>query len=467
MATLEYVSKPENQNQTADAVEMPPCTACLPSDPNKHVDGPFAWLQVVAAFMTTFLCLGIYYAVGVFVQPYADEFHVGSGSAGLVLTFQSIGFFLPAPLAGNCGDRFGPHVTQLIGTLFVVVGLLLASFSSSMWGIWLTHGLIAGTGFAFQYYPTMATVTQWFVKRRSLAAGIAASGSGFGNFVFALLADRLLSNLGRRTTLRILAGAAGVCGVLPAVIIRRRLPPPRKDRQKWSVTIRRLDFWMLSLSNCFYTFGYLFPFLYLPKFATAHGMSRSFGAQCVSFMGLSSACGRIIYGFIRYKPRPLMTGAVAFITVVLAVLPALTTKGLLMGFSVLYGFTAGSFISLLPVMVAQLFGIAQLGSLLGAILFTSLFGSLASPAVCGAMYDNSGTWTPAVELCAATLFMSVVFLLLLGLPCVKHKASVPEFTQVQVPAPVPAFSESQQQEEMPAVGVQNDPLTGGGPQGKA
>ena len=47
-------------------------------------------------------------------------------------------------------------------------GLAAASFARTTWHLYLTQGALVGLGTGLVYVPSMAILSQWFLKRRSL-----------------------------------------------------------------------------------------------------------------------------------------------------------------------------------------------------------------------------------------------------------------------------------------------------------
>lgn len=83
-------------------------------------------------------------------------------------------------LAGPAYDA--GHFTALIwaGTLLTVFGYMMTSLCTSYWQVMLAQGLVIGAGSACLFIPSVSVLPQYFVKRRALANGIAASGASFG-----------------------------------------------------------------------------------------------------------------------------------------------------------------------------------------------------------------------------------------------------------------------------------------------
>ncbi|GMF70147.1 unnamed protein product [[Candida] boidinii] len=71
----------------------------------------------------------------------------------------------------------GLKITMLLGFFFQFVGLLLASFATKLWHIYVCQAVIPGIGLALISIPNINIIPQWFQKRRSIATGLTAAGS--------------------------------------------------------------------------------------------------------------------------------------------------------------------------------------------------------------------------------------------------------------------------------------------------
>ena len=74
-------------------------------------------------------------------------------------------------------------------------------------------------------------VGNFFEKRRSVASGIAVSGSGLGTFIFAPIVQCLLESVGYRKTLLVLGGIELILCICGATYIPSRIPVRRTERQ--------------------------------------------------------------------------------------------------------------------------------------------------------------------------------------------------------------------------------------------
>lgn len=70
-----------------------------------------------------------------------------------------------------------------IGLVLEASALVAASFATKIWHLFLTQGALFGIGMGFLFSSSVGTASQWFDKKRSVANGIMAAGSGIGGLV--------------------------------------------------------------------------------------------------------------------------------------------------------------------------------------------------------------------------------------------------------------------------------------------
>ena len=113
-----------------------------------------------------------------------NEFQFDRGVAAGIFSF---GFFVSAfvaPFVGRLMDRRGPILVIEIGVAMIVLGLGLASIAREPWQIYVTLGIMVGSGANFLGYSVQSQfIPNWFVRRRGLALGIAFSGVGLGSII--------------------------------------------------------------------------------------------------------------------------------------------------------------------------------------------------------------------------------------------------------------------------------------------
>ncbi|KAF8536160.1 major facilitator superfamily domain-containing protein [Trichophaea hybrida] len=225
---------------------------------------------------------------------------------------------LVAPTITSLARRFGPQVPMLIGVFLLTSGLLLASFAERIWHLYLTQGVLVGIGVGFVYVPSVAILSQWFSKRRSLANGIGAAGSGVGGLVFALATGRMIETLGISWALRITAGVVFIMNLLAALIIRDRnlvLKPTQRGFD--TALLRRYDVILLLGWGFVSMLGYITILFSLSDFALSIGCSRRESSIVTALLNLGTALGRPWIGVVSDRYGRIETAGV--LTLVCAV----------------------------------------------------------------------------------------------------------------------------------------------------
>ncbi len=134
-----------------------------------------------------------------------DEILLTYSIAQFVFAFSTI-------LSGKLVDTRGPRLTITIGGLLFGGGLILSSFATSPWMLWVTFGVIVGSGVGFVYVCPIATLVKWFPDKKGTITGLAVGVFGGGSIIFKDVIDWLIQGSDVST-------AFWQLGVLTAVII--------------------------------------------------------------------------------------------------------------------------------------------------------------------------------------------------------------------------------------------------------
>lgn len=372
-------------------------------------NGGYGWVVVAASFFVHVFVLGNVYSFGIFFSEYIDAF---SAPQGQVSWIGSIGAALMTGLAvytGAWADQFGNNRMILIGGAFIGTGYLLASYSTELWHLFLTQGLVAGVGYSFAFVPGVSVVGQWFTTRRAFAVGIAVAGSGLGQFAISQVTGVLIQSFGWRTALRYLALINFVGLTICSLFIYRTIPCYKQQRHEsnWQFFYDR-NFSLLYFGTFIATLGMFMPFTHIPRYAKEEGLTESQAVFLLSVMGITSAVGRITLGlFADYLIGKVMALRISMVCGGIATLCwiACTTNSSLLAYAAVYGYFAGGLISLIPAVCAHLFGIEKLGRVLGVIYNASFLGNLFSAPVGGFLFDSFGYYTPSIAVSGGLMIL--------------------------------------------------------------
>lgn len=70
------------------------------------------------------------------------------------------------------------RLCSVIGLVIVVSALIASSFSTQVWHLILTQGVLYAIGGSLLYSPTVFYLNEWFFKKKGLAFGIMWAGVG-------------------------------------------------------------------------------------------------------------------------------------------------------------------------------------------------------------------------------------------------------------------------------------------------
>ncbi|KAG1091845.1 hypothetical protein G6F42_019340 [Rhizopus arrhizus] len=143
----------------------------LPDDDefyNSIPNGGYGWVVVFASFLIYFIMFGTAAIWGVFSNAYAtttlkdkattmELMGIGSTLSVCMSVFTPI-----SPLLAPLGTR----LTMIIGSVLLSLGLILAGFSTEVWHLYLSQGILFGIGSSLVYMSIAAVIPQWFTTRR-------------------------------------------------------------------------------------------------------------------------------------------------------------------------------------------------------------------------------------------------------------------------------------------------------------
>ncbi|KAL2005132.1 hypothetical protein VTN00DRAFT_2982 [Thermoascus crustaceus] len=325
---------------------------------------------------------------------------------------------LTGPVIGPLYDRYGPRHLLLVGTVFHVIGLMMTSLSTKYYQIMLAQGIASSIGIACLFAPSTNCVISWFYRKRAFAIGIAAAGSSLGGVVFPIMIHHLVKQVGFGWAIRISAFLILAMLCFGDLTVQARLPPSRKPLKlaHYIKPLTERTYLLTTMASCLFYLGMFLPINYIQVQANSNGMSASLAEYLIPILNGASLFGRIIPGWIgdrvgRYNTQIVMSLFSG--TIVLALwLPARGNTPLVI-FAILYGFGSGTFVTLLPAMIAQISDIEEIGLRVGLEYATISIAALVSNPIGGTLIgrDHGGFRDLQIYCGIMTLGASVMFAL--------------------------------------------------------
>lgn len=206
---------------------------------------------------------------------------------------------LVAPLVTFLARKFGTRAPMFGGAVVLAGGFIAASFASEAWHLYLCQGVLVGIGVGFIYIPSIAVLSQWFSKKRSLANGITSAGSGIGGVTFSLITGSMIENMSLAWSLRITGIIAFVMNFVAVALIRDRNKVIQPAQHPfYTKLLSRQDVWLLLIWAFISMLGYITLLYSLPDFALSIGLSRAQATDAITFLNLGTALGRPLIGYL-------------------------------------------------------------------------------------------------------------------------------------------------------------------------
>ncbi|KAL8644886.1 MAG: hypothetical protein Q9226_007548, partial [Calogaya cf. arnoldii] len=362
LAKLKVNNNNINNNNNNNNHPHPPTP---PPNPASHFPdgGRSAWLVILGSWCVFFITWGPIYTIGIFQSTESTLLLNHSPSAIAFISSTKIAILYASGLLfSNLFDTYGPRWLLLIGSAMHVYGWMMASFSTQYYQKYLSQTCSA-LGASCIYYAAAGAITTWFLRRRAMAFGIAATGAGVGGIVIPIMVERLVPKVGYPWTMRIIGFLILGFVVVVNLTVKSRIQHVRKA--PWKVReyldpFREATFCLLALGMGVVVLGLFLPFNFLVVQAEEKGFSTELAGYLIPILNAAGIPGRILATLYAPKLGPfnltiLTTILCSLITLTLW-LPSYNTPNHIptIIFAILYGFLSNAYMALAPMLVAQI-----------------------------------------------------------------------------------------------------------------
>jgi sugar phosphate permease len=249
--------------------------------------------------------------------------------------------------------------------------------------------------------PNQVLLSRWFGKGRGKAMGIAYLGIGVGGALVPLVAYTLTQAYGWRGSLRIL-GVLMIVVALPAAYFVREpahAPDdagPAPPRASLDAILSRLPFYFLMLGSMASigavggTIQNLALYLKLDRHLDQVDIDTT-----LSIILAGSVIGRLTMGWLadRWSKKYVMLLIYSIVAVSIPLLVYAPTTASLKLCAFLFGIGLGGDYMIIPLMAAELYGVAILGRVMGIVLTADSVSESLVPMLVASMRDSTGTYT--------------------------------------------------------------------------
>jgi MFS transporter, OFA family, oxalate/formate antiporter len=405
------------------------------------------WGIVAAGFLMQ-MALGAVYAWSVFRTPLAKQFHWSIEDVTFTFTISIFVLGVAAFFGGLWLNKKGPRVVALTGGFLYGLGVFLASFSANkLWWLYLSYGVIGGTGVGFSYIVPIAVLVKWFPDRRGLITGIAVGGFGAGALVTAPIATRLIQSVGVLHTFAYLGIAYLVITVATGYFMQN--PPANWKPEGWEPSStqnaqRAAKDYTLGGALKTWQWWALWALLFLntsagisiisqesPMFQEIAKASVIVAAGMVGIASIGNAFGRIFWASVSDVITRRWTFVVMFLLQVglFWVLPSLSSVAVLTVVSFIILMCYGGGFGTMPAFAADYFGSKNVGPIYGLMLTAWGTASAFGPLLIAYMRESSGSYASGIHVIACIMAVSAVLPMLVTPP--KSKEPPTQHTPVE------------------------------------
>jgi MFS family permease len=391
-------------------------------------------LAAVTAFVSLFAIVGLaLYGLPFFYDFMVKEFgwtraQVTSGNAYSKLVIGPLfGFF-----AGWFVDRFGSRKLMIVGILLAGLAPIGLGAMTSL-AMFYTFYLCNALGYVLGGpLPNQVLLSRWFDAGRGRAMGFAYLGIGVGGALVPLIAHALEVRFGWHTALQLL-GVLMIAVALPLIWVVKDAPAfadvtdaasasagkpvatgtpgaivhapagaaslaPGGSRPRiwtdWTFPLLLIGS-MCSIGAVGGTMQNLKLFLTLDKAITQGDV-----AGVLSLVLIGSIGGRLLMGVLAdlFPKKYVMLAIYALVALTVPLLYAAPSLGTLRLAAVAFGVGLGGDYMIIPLMAAELYGLARLGRVMGVVLTADGVAEALVPMGVGALRDHYGSYGPGFGL---------------------------------------------------------------------
>ena len=378
-----------------------------------------AIISCIGSFFALFVAFGMLNVSGWFQAQWETNF-LKQYSPSTIAWIPGVQFFLTlitSVLWGRLFDMYGGKVLLRTGSILYVFSMMMLSLSSEYYQFFFTYGIIPGFAGSMIFVPAVAIISQWYLKHRGLAQGLCFSAGCLAGIVLPIMLTQLFNKLGYGWAVRIKGFTDIFCLVIANLTIRSRLPPSKHVPGKFiNLTyLTELRFVLMGLSIFFCDWNLFLPLNYLAAYGQYRGMTPEFSFYLLSILNAGSVLGRILPGLVSDRIGPfnvMMT--ISLLSGIFALglwLPTSSVAATVV-YAVSFGFTSGSYISLIPVVVGRISNIEEFGSRYGMALIFAGLASLTGVSIGGKLIEDADggfigvqLWTGVTSLVAFVLWL--------------------------------------------------------------
>lgn len=376
------------------------------------------------------LCNGLLYLWSVYVIPMCQQLGWQTNQVALMGNTMVATLCLGGFIGGQLLPKVGPRVCGILGAVLFGGFMFVSSFVTTPAMMYVTYGLLSGTGCGILYNSMMFTLGKWFPDKRGLAMGVYLGIFGLSSTIWPKPVSHLLSEIGVKSTM-MLTGLVFFAVILFVSLFILRdppegwlpegyTPPENKLGLERFVTVKQglktKTFWMITAAQVLLVITYNFISAYVSVFLVEEkAMTESFAVTVVALMGIGSFTGRLCGGFFADRFGNKAAYAIGCLSSVVSLAILIPSSGetaiKLMFFVTAFGY--GSRTPVYGTLAVDNFGSKNSSAMAGLTNLFTISTSLGSGLITAAIHSATGSYIPAFYVAIAAAVIGCTCILLL------------------------------------------------------
>ena len=381
--------------------------------------GPFgeswqAWIALGVGVVAISAHTASSMTFAVLMKPILAELHLDRTDFAGAMTLRMLVMVGVLAVAGLLTDRIGARLVLTAGALIIGIGNVALAGVQTLPQLYAVMAWLGPGQAAIGSVAASALVLRLFARRRSLAIGILNGGDNLLNSGIYPAAAALLALWGWRPTVAALGSAYFVLAALILVALR---PGRRRDGEtvRGPIRLRDVPWRDPRLAVLCLTYAGIYAFitsvqLHLHAFLTDVGHSPAAAARVMSTLTLVGAAGAPLFGWFADRTSARLGLLVVVIGLGLSslVLWNAQSLGAFTAWAVGYGLVNSGVVALLTLVLAELFGAAQIGRLMGVAMVACMSATMLGNLFSAQVFDRVGDYRPAWQAYSAVMALVLV-----------------------------------------------------------
>ncbi|QPG75086.1 hypothetical protein FOA43_002427 [Brettanomyces nanus] len=272
----------------------------------------WGWISACCVCSLNTFSWGANSVFGVFLDYYVKSNHFPGATMEDYALVGGLGLglsFMLCNIANIMVRRYYYKYVMAVGTLLLVICYMCAAEATSIVQLIMLQGLLLAIAYALAAGPGFIIIPTWFLKKRSMAMGIATSGAGLAGIIFSRPVEAIIDKTGSyKWALRMIGIVCGIMLTISIILIRcRRNMKVVTGRSLWHDILtsftrggiyRQKPLLYLIGWNFFYSFPYAILLFSMSSYSTAIGLTSAQGANITTVQSVAQCIGRPLLGFL-------------------------------------------------------------------------------------------------------------------------------------------------------------------------